>query len=474
MTLLIAQLTWKTALQNRAVWLLYALLAGLTLYALALGWVRYGQQQATQVHYSEEARHDWLSNPDKHPHRMAHYGHFAIRPAPPLALLDIGMERYMGSVIYLEAHKQNTVNFSEASLSTGLMRFGELSVALLLQLLLPLLAVFLGFGTLATDRERGTLKLLLAQGASWGQLLAGYTLGVLGLLLIVALPVLGLAGLTLWLLPGYVPTPDDLARYALLAVGYVVYLAVFGGLAVLVSARSQTAKTALVSLIGVWLGLTIVLPRVSQAVGTYLYTTPSKAAFETAIQADVLREGDSHNPNDPHYKALKDSVLAAHGADSVEQLPFNYAGFIMAEGERATATIYNRHFADLQTVYDRQNQLARAVSFLNPYIAIRNLSMALCATDYGTYLRFQQQAETYRYQLAQTMNALQMRYIGTRATDPRQISRQYWQDVPDFDYQPAHVGQVLRHEWPSVLALVGWLLGLGLVGWYFTKTRTAA
>ena len=56
----------------------------------------------------------------------------------------------------------------------------------------------------------------------------------------------------------------------------------------------------------------------------------------------------------------------------------------------------------------------RAVSFLNPYIAIKNVSMGLSNTDYDSYIDFQKQAEDYRYNMAQKMNALQVKYISNK------------------------------------------------------------
>jgi ABC-2 type transport system permease protein len=75
---------------------------------------------------------------------MAHFGTFAFRLKHPLSIFDFGLESYMGNAVFLEAHKQNTVNFSEAGFSTGLLRFGELSMAIILQLILPLVIFFIG------------------------------------------------------------------------------------------------------------------------------------------------------------------------------------------------------------------------------------------------------------------------------------------------------------------------------------------
>ncbi|WP_046246727.1 DUF3526 domain-containing protein [Hymenobacter terrenus] len=459
---LIARHIRHTVFRDRAVWGLWLLMALGAGYAATVGWVAFQQQRTTQVHYQQEARRDWLGNPDKHPHRMAHYGHFAFRSRSPLSLFDGGMDRFLGNALYLEAHKQNTVNFSEAGFSTGLLRFGDLSLAMLLQVLLPLLIFFLGAGSVATDRENGTLKLLLSQGVSWSEVLVGKSTGLFAVGLTLYGPLLALAG-GLWLAAlGGAPTADETLRFVLLALFYGLYLGLCCVVAVLVSAVSRTTKTALVALIGWWLMLTMVLPRASQALGTYVYALPSKTAFQSAVQADISREGNSHNPDDPHYAALKDSLLRAYHVASTEQLPFNYGGYVMAEGEKISAAVYNKHYHLLLARFGQQNQFARTMAFLNPYLALKNLSMALAGTDFLAYSRFQQQAETYRYALAQQMNALQIQYIPNQKRGPTEkdhaIDRKYWQDVPDFQYRAPSVAEVFRAEWVSVAAFGFWLL----------------
>jgi ABC-2 type transport system permease protein len=464
---LIARHTWRAVLRNRAVWGLFLLVGLVAGYAAWAGWITFRQQRDTQQHYQEEARRDWLGNPDKHPHRMAHYGHFAFRHRSPLSLFDTGMERFLGNAVFLEAHRQNTVNFSEASFSTGLMRFGELSVAMLLQVLLPLLIFFLGAGSVSADRENGTLRLLLSQGLSGADLIVGHSMGLFVVILTLYVPLLVLAGV-LWLAAQQgVPSSDEVIRFGLIVLFYGLYLAFFCVVAVLVSAGSRTTKTALVSLIGIWLVTTMVLPRASQALGTYVYALPSKTQFQSAIQADISLEGDSHNPDDPHYRALKDSLLRAHSVASVEQLPFNYSGYVMAEGEKISAEIYNRHYQTLLDRFEQQNQFARAMAFLDPYLAIKNLSMALAGTDFSSYVDFQRQAETYRYALAQKMNDLQIRYISNKKPSPTDkgyvINRKYWQEIPDFTYRALPVVRVLQAEWVSIAAFAGWLILLLLL-----------
>src|SRR5688572_3170326 len=239
---------------------------------------------------------------------------------------------------------------------------------------------------------------------------------------------------------------------------YLVFLLVLCLDAVMISSTSSSSKNALMTSLVLWLFMVVIVPKTTQTLGNYFYPSPSKIEFETTVEQDILKKGDSHNPDDAHYKALKDSLLLAHHVDSVEQLPFNYSGFQMREGERVSAEIYNRHLKELLDNYRTQNSISKVSAFFNPYQAIRNISMALAGTDFESYVAFQKNAEDYRYQLAQTMNELQMELISNKKPGPSDkpytISNDHWKNFQDFKQQFSSVGMALRHEVWSLISLL--------------------
>lgn len=464
--MLIARQFWSSTFHSKAAYGILTVIMLLVCFAAYTGWRTYTVQDDIREHYQRVVRESWENNPDKHPHRMAHFGSFAFRVKYPLSVFDFGLESYTGNAIYLEAHKQNTINFSEASFSTGLLRFGEISVAMLLQIILPLAIVFLGFSAVSADRENGTLKVMLTQGAGWKEILIGKSLGLMGLAMLIIVPAFVIT------LVFMIDTENSHAvelfpRYTVTIFSYVIFLAVICLITIVVSAVSGTSKSALLKLLALWLLLAVILPRTMQALGSYFYPAPSKIEFETAIEEDVLKEGDSHNPDDPHYKHLRDSVLMVHGVDSVEKLPLNYSGFVMREGEKISANIYQAHLRKLLTAYDKQNSITKMTAILNPFSAIRNVSMALSGTDFESYKIFQHQAEEYRYLLAQKMNELQMELISNEKTPhdkPPAISSDHWKEVPDFKPTSPEWATSVKDEGISFIALILWcVVAVGII-----------
>lgn len=454
---LLARQLWQDAFRSKVMLVASVLMLLLLLFSSYSGWENYHDQNFSRDEIQHEVQESWENNPDKHPHRMAHYGSFAFRLKHVLSVFDLGMENFVGNAVFLEAHKQNTVNFSEASMSTGLLRFGEVSMAMLLKVIVPLLMFYLGFATIARERENGTLKLLIGQGIKRKEIVFGKWLGLWSLSLLF-LGAIFLVLLFFVLVESHdAMHADSIFRYLVLLCAYLMFFGILSAITILVSAFSASAKGALVKLLGIWLLFVVIVPKSLQAVGFYLYPTPSKIEMETAVEHDLTQIGDSHDPNDPHFKALKDSVLRVHNVEKVEDLPFNYGGFVMSKGEAMSTKVYLKHQENLYKVYNKQNNVERMSAFVNPYTAIKNLSMAFSGTDFQSFLHFKDKAETYRFTLAQEMNQLQMDLIPNKGkAGPNTISSDYWKEFPPFEYHFLSIADVFKNEVISLLALMLW------------------
>ncbi|MCQ4141662.1 DUF3526 domain-containing protein [Chryseobacterium sp. EO14] len=434
--------------------------------SIGIGFTKYGENYSKVKEYRKETRENWEHRPDKHPHRMAHYGYLVFRIGHPLSIFDNGLDDYLGNVIFLEAHKQNTANLSEAGSSGILVRFGAFSSAFILQAIVPLIILFLGFGLIVREREDATLKILTVQGASPKAILWGKVIGLWLFSLVFLIPVIPVV-----LLMGIWTEDSDfsdiLSRTGVIFPAYMIYYFFFSTLTILISAQSKASSSALISLIGSWLVLVIFLPKGIQFAAQNLYPTPSRIAFETQVEEDVLKIGDSHNPDDPHFKHIKDSLLAKYNVKTTDELPVNYGGIVMKEGERISAKLYVDHLKKLQNQYQQQQKMNEIFGFINPVMAIKNLSMTASGTDYFAYRQFQNQTESYRYKLAQQMNDLQIEYISNikpkEGEKPAAVGHENWQKFPDFRYEFTSLKESLSHQFLSLAAIIFWLLACVLM-----------
>jgi len=418
-----------------------------------------------RARFQAQADQEFDGQPARHPHRMVHYGHFVFRPLPALAAFDPGVDAFTGSTIFLEGHRQNSANFGDVRQSSLLARFGQLTPAFVLQVLAPLVLVFIGFGAVAREREGGTLRLLTAHGVTARSLIAGKALA-LGR---VAALMLAPAVITLLWLTWAEGAPAVAALG--LAFSYTLYLAVWVLVIVIVSSLSRHARIALMALLGIWATTTILVPRIAPDVALAAAPLPTRLETDIAIQRDLRKIGDSHNPDDPHFAAFQARVLSQYGVTRIEDLPVNYRGLLAMEGEALTSRLFDEYAERQVAEQRRQGAVATGFGLLSPAIALRSLSMALSGTDLDGHRRFLKQAEAYRFDTVQRLNQLQAEAVtftddSNRNSDPEagrrvRIDPKHWHDVPDFAYKGATLAEKLSAALPGAALLLFWLTMLG-------------
>lgn len=461
---------WRTAFRHRIIITATLILGLAMLAALFIGWQNYQSLNEDRAKLQQTVADKWRNQPDRHPHRASHYGYLVFRPKLPLSFFDAGVDSYAGTTVFLEAHRQNTANFSEARQSSGIVRFGELNLAMILQTLVPLLIFLLGFAAITSERENGTLAIMLSQGASWRDILLGKTLGIVSIIFALLAPIIALA-LVLWLfLNDWRISADSAQRIAWLVAAYSVYFIVCATVTVLISAFHKTSRASLTTLVVIWIAFWIVVPRAAQNLGATLYPTVSKAEFDKKLEAETSEHGDSHNPNDPKFAELKKATLARYKVNDVRDLPFNYGGFVMSKSEEISSDIFRRNYAEMLDTFGRQNLFSEVGGVFDPFLAVRHFSMAMAASDLANYENFQWQAENYRYGMIQKLNELHMNEIKSTSDRDQKVSHNVWSDFPVFEYREPSVSESLSNQKIALASLIFWL-ALAVAGLLFAKPR---
>ena len=462
-TLLVARRQVGAVREDRYVVFLLGLVIALGVVAV-LGARHHAASEAEQrARYQAMVERQWLEQPARHPHRVIHYGFLVFREEAPLAFFDPGVGAWAGTSLFLEGHRQNTANFGDARHATGMLRFGRLTPASVLSLLLPLFVVVAGFASVSAERERGTLRLLLAQGATPAQILAGKVLGTGAVAALAALPI-GLAAVAI--AGSGAVGPVSMGRMAGLAAIYAAYLAGWVLVTVLASSFRGSSRSALALLLAAWVALCVAVPRLGASVAGALHPLPSRAEFTAQVERALNEVGDSHNPQDPFFRSLRDEYLARYEVSSVEELPVNWGGVVSREGEAISSRIQEEHQQDLVEGQRRQDHVLSWAGLLSPYLAARDLSMAVSGTGPEAVEAFRAQAEAHRYDLIQRLNDLHINEIRYENDRAQRLSRAHWAEFPTFGTRPPPLGGVLAARSLSLSALALWillpLLGLGL------------
>ena len=434
----------------------------LLLTSLGLGWQRYGEVTATHKTAIAQEREMWESQGEKNPHSASHYGVYAFKPTGRLAFFDPGTESYTGVTVWLESHRQNQFLYRPARDGNTLQRFGELTAAAVLQLLIPLLIILLAFSTFAGERESGTLRQVLSLGVNRRDLALGKALGVAGALGLLLVPATVLGSLALASAQADAAS-GGLLRAVAMAGAYLIYLGSFVGVTLAVSARARSARFALITLLGFWVFVCLMAPRAATDFARSLHPTPSAQEFATALAEDQ-RIGIQGVDYDDYLERRRTELLAEYNAERIEDLPINYNGWRLQVSEEYGNQFFDRHYASLWDQFEAQNGLRQKAGFLAPLLAIRSVSMALAGTDFSHFRRFAEQAELYRRELVACLNDDLRDNAGPQGFGYTQ-GRAFWERTPSFAYNTPGVGWALAGEPTSLAALLAWFLVAAVWAW---------
>ncbi len=402
----------------------------------------------------------WVGQGNKDPHAAAHFGQYAFKPQSPLALADPGVDAYLGTAVWLEAHKQNEVQFRPARDSGIAARLGNVSLAVILQTVVPLLVILLGFATFTGERERGTLRQLLSLGVAPLDLLLGKGLAMAGVLLVFMLPTLvGIVVGTLLSVDG--AGADQWARLLWLALAYMLYLGGFVLLALAVSAFFSTSRAALVVLLGFWLCNSFLVPRLMTDWVRISQPLPTALAFQEAVAADKKKDF-GHDEGHPAFAAFRDGVLRQYGVTRVEDLPVNFRGLALRKSDEIGYAIYDRHFGALQTRYEHQDQWRAVPGMVFPFLAIQPFSMGMAGTDSRSHAHFSHAAEQYRRHL-QTVISSDLTENSRYGDVGYVAGPELWGRMSGFIYSLPQSGWALSAQIGNLISLVIWSGGVALL-----------
>jgi ABC-type transport system involved in multi-copper enzyme maturation permease subunit len=195
-------------------------------------------------------------------------------------------------------------------------------------ILMSLVALILSYDAISGEKEDGTLKLVLSNGLARSKIvLAKFAGGVLTIAgpFLVSLA----AGMLIILLHPRVDwTGADWGALGLIAVGAILYVAVFYLIGILISSAHRSSASSIMTSLFVWVLLVLVVPNLSPYAASFLSPTPSRIKVDREVQrlTDVDRDD------------LGRKLMARYRAEVQKEYP--------VLGERLTETEVKRRVAE--------------------------------------------------------------------------------------------------------------------------------
>ncbi|WP_165726068.1 DUF3526 domain-containing protein [Pseudoalteromonas sp. SA25] len=457
---IVAKDEWRYWLRSKLAMTVLAIGLVLTLASVIVTAITMMELSHTRHELQTTSDKSFVDQPDRHPHRMVHYGHYAFRTPSPLSTLDPGIDAYTGNSIFLEGHRQNSAMFADSRQGTALTKLGSLTPAFIVQTLAPLLLILIGYSGISRERESQTLSYLLSQGTSGVTLIAGKGLALLSVVGLILTPLTVSALFT-------VAAGESLLAVVSFVVGYALYLTVWVLLILLASSVFSKNSGSFTALAFVWILLCIVMPRVASTSASTAVPSAGKIETDFAVKAQLRKLGDGHNANDPAFMQFKQSLLNKYNVKSIDELPINFRGLVASESEAKLTNVLNKFAEQRMQAELKQTKVSRYFGWVSPMVAIRSLSMIVVGTSIETHHRFLRETEQLRFDFVQGLNKVHVeklsyqddmnRNASTEATKQARVSAQNWQVLQNFTFNVDNAQVRAQRSIPAFLQLFIWI-----------------
>jgi ABC-2 type transport system permease protein len=418
---------------------LVMLVFGTTLLAAAmLGVARWARDHRTFETFAGRALQHRAQPPSLRADAIANdTGWLALLPPAPLGALAVGQSDVYPSYIKVTARNLDSLVTGDQIEHPLAVASGHLDVAFVVLFLYPLLIFAVSFDLTATERDRGTLRMVLAQPVRLRDLVAGK---MLARALLLSLPVVlipplaslgqaGAAGLLIW-------------TAAVLAYG-----SIWHGLALVVNARGWSAAANALVLAGVWLMFAVVGPATINLVIAVVYPMPSRV--EAAVQARAATRDATVQGSRQLGQFLQDHPTSANvGREGMRQF-----AALQAARDRQVAGRLQAVEAAFDAQLRRQRRLASWLSVLSPTMVAQQVLLESAGTGASRFECFEQSAAAFQ--------ARWQAYFEPRVLDAAVLSREEVAAAPRFTYTDPPLSDMLARVVPSIAGMA--FAGLALI-----------
>lgn len=362
-------------------------------------------------------------------------GWLALLPPAPLGALAVGQSDVYPSYIKVTARHLDSLVTGDQIEHPLAVASGHFDVAFVVLFLYPLLIFAVSFDLTATERDRGTLRMLLAQPVRLRDLVVGKMLAraLLLSLPLIAIPVVLLATARA------VAVQTSFASLTMWMAAVLAYGSIWHGIALVVNARGWNAAANALVLAGVWLMFTVVGPATINLAIAVVYPMPSRV--EAAVQARAATRDATVQGSRELGQFLQDHPTSANvGRDGLRQF-----AALQAARDRQVASRLQAVETAFEAQLRRQRTLASWLSVLSPTMVAQQVLLESAGTSASRFEYFKQSAASFHERWKA--------YFEPRVLDAATLTTEDLKAAPAFAYveQPASV--TLAGVVPAIVAM---------------------
>lgn len=377
-------------------------------------------------------------------------GYLALLPPARLSALAVGQGDVYPNYIKVTARSLDALVSGDQIENPLSVASGQFDAAFVILFLYPLLILATSFDLTATERDQGTLRMVLAQPVRLRDLVAAKLLVRAIRLMIPALVV------TLALGAMRAPIDGEFAiRAALWAAAIVVYGAIWHGIALLVNARGWSAPANALVLAGIWLLFAVVGPSCVNLLIALRYPMPSRV--EAAVQARAATQEAAVEGSRQLGQFLQDHPTSGNvGREGMRQF-----ALLQAERDQRVADRLQAVDTSFNVQLDKQRRLASWVSALSPTMIAQGVLLEAAGTSTTRFAHFRGEVAAFQKQWRL--------YFEPRVLDAATLTPAEFAAAPAFSYREETAALSARRVAVPLLAMA--IVAVVLVALGFRRYR---
>jgi ABC-2 type transport system permease protein len=302
------------------------------------------------------------------------------------------------------------------------------------------------YDLLSSEKERGTLAMILAHPVSLRELMASKIVARAGMILAV---VMAFGLLALLIVGTQLDQAETWLRFALWILVTLLYSLFWFSLAVLVNLYGRSSATNGTILAGAWLILVVIVPTLVSLLATTVYPAPSRMDLIVAArEAQTAGEKNIQGALDKFYSEHLDQVPTG------DQRAMDFLTLAQANAaniEKALLPIYGQFREQM----GRQEGLVQRFQYLSPAIMMQLALNEISGTSTDRYQDFLSQAFRFRSEWND--------YFATRFLKREPLRPEDYDRFPRFQYAPEPMSTVLLRLAPPVAGLLILCVGVALL-----------
>jgi len=335
-----------------------------------------------------------------------------FRPQSVLSVFSAGLEQQLGDSANIEL---NNIPEADAALTEDnpyLSIFSVLDASLILKIVLSLLAILIAYDSISGERERGTLRLILANRTARHEVLLGKLLAG-----VVTLVVPTTIAFVVWVLvlehsPMADLTSSDWARIGLMYLTSLVFISAMYNIGLLFSCLATRSAISLVLGLFFWVVCVVVIPNGSVYLATRIRPLESRektdgqvALLRRELDTEARKQARQIYETQSYQNMSENDVAGAFGhyyvrGCSKDFFEFWQKAYPVTEPLRIKYAdkIWEVEHGYLKTVW-KQRYLADNLSRISPIFSYENAMSILAGTDLSSFQYFMSEAKEYRSQM---------------------------------------------------------------------------